>query len=113
MKMIIALCLALTACGQVAGDGYQFEKAEFDNRPQVTVTVVEHPSVAALRAEAVRLKIPVTPGEQLQAFGMLSPTKPTCEIHIVAPKVSYKPEWIGHEFTHCIKGRWHPSRQAI
>jgi hypothetical protein len=41
------------------------------------------------------------------AFGFVSPDRPACTIHIVDPAKDYRPEWIGHELTHCLHGQWH------
>lgn len=99
----LPLALALAACGPA--DGYRFEAAEFD-RDRVVVTVVAHPSQAALLAEALAMGVDAGKGRELQAFGIIG-AGDACTIHIVEPARAYRPEWIGHEFTHCIKGRWH------
>jgi hypothetical protein len=102
----MAAVLALAACGQQGADGYVFGARQFD-RGTVTVAVVEHPSEAALRAEARRLGVGAGGGRELMAFGFVSPDRPACTIHIVDPAKDYRPEWIGHELTHCLHGQWH------
>jgi len=90
----------LAGCGPA--DGYTFEQKEFD-RSAPNITVVTHPSLKDLREAA-----PASAKEgkaELQAWSAI--TRHGCEMHIVDPARSYQPEWIGHEATHCVYGRWH------
>lgn len=104
-RRAIFAALMLAGCRQQGADGYAYEHGEFDRR-QIAVSVVEHPSLADLRAEAARRG--VSDGDrEIMAFGLVSTDRPACEIHIVDPSRDYRPEWIGHELTHCIRGRWH------
>lgn len=103
-KMIaVAVALLLAGCAQQGADGYQFDDMEFE-RPAPNITVVTHPSLAMLRAEAPEGA--VEQGRNLYAWSYIS--RDACEIHVVDPRVAYQPEWIGHEAAHCIWGRWHP-----
>lgn len=95
--LIVAM---LAGCDQ--GDGYQFQTKEFTRR-EVTIMVVEYPSLKDLKAEAVKRGQP----EDVMAFATYSLNHNTCTVHIVDPAVRYYPEYIGHEFVHCIHGRWH------
>ncbi len=95
-------CLASCNQQQTAADGYRFEKKEYE-QTLVGVRFVVHPSIADLRAAAPREAI--VDGRTLMAWSKLG--KEACEVHIVDPAVSYQPEWIGHEITHCVFGRWH------
>lgn len=103
MRAGIVCALLLAGCAPQSSDGYQFDDMEFD-RPTPNITVVTHPSLANLRAEAPAVAI--EPGRNLYAWSYL--TRDACEIHVVDPRVAYQPEWIGHETAHCIWGRWHP-----
>jgi hypothetical protein len=104
-RRAIFAALALAGCQQQGADGYAYERTEFDRR-EIAVTVVAHPSLADLRAEAARRG--VSDGDrEIMAFGLVAADRPACEIHIVDPAKDYRPEWIGHELTHCIRGRWH------
>ncbi|GAA4827555.1 hypothetical protein GCM10023232_27350 [Sphingosinicella ginsenosidimutans] len=106
MRLIAILAtLMLAACQQQGADGYAFERSEFDRR-EIVVTVVEHPSLADLRADAARRGVS-DGNREIMAFGLVAADRPACEIHIVDPARDYRPEWIGHELTHCIRGRWH------
>jgi hypothetical protein len=103
------LVLCLTGCKPTStgtystADGYSFERKEF-TRTVVDLRIVIHPSQADLSSS-----INVTDGSNapVMAYSIISPTGNTCTVHIVDPAVKYTPEWIGHEITHCIFGRFH------
>ena len=102
--VIVALTLVLAGCGSQAGkDGYAFERKEFD-RAEVSVTLVEHPSLAALQAAAAARGVTA---DNVAAWSVLKTGQPACEVHIVDPAVRYQPEYLGHEIAHCFYGRWH------
>lgn len=101
-----AISLALLSGCDGAADGYRYERTEFV-RDQVEVSVITYPTLEALRHEAARRNVPAKPGEGLFGFGTIHPTEPRCTIHIVDPAQTYRPQHIGHEFAHCIRGRFH------
>lgn len=105
-RVLLTAALLLAGCdGGSGADGYRFYRAEFE-RSQVTVTIVTHAGQAELRRAAVQLGVRAE-GRRLMAFGLVDAARPACTIHIVDPAKAYRPEWIGHELTHCIRGRWH------
>jgi len=95
--------LMLAGCDKVASDGYTFERAETVNT-DMRLTVVVHPSETDLRRHLPRGGV-VEQGSELMAFAVLR--KGQCEVHTVDARVTYAPEWMGHELAHCIYGRWH------
>ena len=102
------LALLLGACeGQNGSDGYRFGAAEYE-RDRIAVTIVQHDDRAAFLASARLHKVKTAEGSSLQAFTLISPDKPKCEIHIQRIATHYRPQWLGHELAHCIHGRWHP-----
>lgn len=106
MKRMVLSCLLLAACdgGNPEADGYVFSKGEYLN-PDVNVVFVLHPSTDELLETAppsARVK-----GASLEAYSLIRNGGADCEVHIVDPNASYKPEWIGHEMAHCLTGRWH------
>lgn len=103
--LLIAAALALAACGQTGADGYEYGNATMA-RDVVTVTVIAYPSQAALRSAARNQGVKAE-GGALMAWATINDAAPRCTIHIVEPAAVYRPEWIGHEFTHCIRGEWH------
>jgi hypothetical protein len=101
MRSLLPLLLA--GCNQSAADGYRFERAEWF-RSEQTLAVVAHPNLEELRKAADKAG---AKGEgKIMAWGAIG--KDRCTIHIVDPVKGYAPEYIGHEVTHCIYGRWHP-----
>lgn len=96
---------ALMSCNEQPGaaDGYVFSNAEYRRLSQ-PITFVEHHSLAELRFEARTAGAP-DDGRELMAWSELR--SGGCTVHILDPSVRYYPEWIGHEITHCIYGRWH------
>lgn len=85
-----------------SADGYSFEKKEFEHLNPDIVFVV-HKTEKELR-EAAKAH-GVKHFSATKAFSILHHEK--CSVHIVDPKTHYYPEYIGHEVTHCMYGRWH------
>lgn len=102
-RAIITAALLLAGCNQ-APDGYRFERKEYE-RTEPAISIVTHRSLAELRA-AAPASAKADPSRKLMAWSIIRPGG--CEVHVVDPAVSYRPEWIGHEVTHCVWGRWHP-----
>lgn len=104
LAKVSILCLILASCDNrpPGKDQYPFNKAEYV-RLKPDISFVVHSSLEDLRKKAPAES--KTEGRILMAWSSLMGN--TCEVHIVDPQVSYKPEWIGHEITHCIYGRWH------
>lgn len=104
MRRLLLLTVALfavAACDRQ--DGYRFERRQFE-RAQPGITVVTHPSLADLRAKAPRGTEP--DGQDLYGWSIIH-AGGGCELHVVDPRKSWMPEWLGHEAAHCIWGRWH------
>lgn len=101
---LAASSLVLATCGpQQGGDGYAFERKEFE-RSTVVVAVVQHADLSKLRSEAARRGVRAE-RRDLQAFSII--TGDRCEVHVVDPAQHYSPQWLGHEVAHCLYGRWH------
>lgn len=107
--LLLAATLVLAACGDTpASDGYSFGNKQY-TRNSVQITVVEYPSLQALNKEAKARGV----NSEVQAFAVLRPPFDTCTIHMVDPSTKYMPEFIGHEFTHCIYGQWHTNNDSF
>lgn len=111
MKLTTTLIVvaALTSWGapsnNVAPDGYEFVGKEFNNL-DTKIEFVVHPSYTDLRQSAK--DIGIKNYKKVKAFSTLyRPDYKRCVVHIVDPDAVYAPEYIGHEITHCIYGRWH------
>lgn len=68
------------------------------------VTVVRFQSVAEL--DAYLHFTPAGPDKELLGYTVWD--GPRCTIYIVDERVSYRPEILGHEMTHCLAGDFHP-----
>jgi hypothetical protein len=109
--------LSLASCDQVSNkrgaDGYYFEQESFvRTKFSLEVVLVQTPREMAdyLKEREGTIKGDVKP-EDVAAFAVISEKDTTCTIYIMDPKVSYQPEFIGHELVHCIYGVWHDEPQ--
>lgn len=102
---------SLTSCSEqrpVARDGYRFGTKQYELN-NVQVEIKTYSSARELQAAAVRADKTLTNPEGIVAFSVISPPSNNCTIHMVDPSVSYEPEFVGHEFLHCVYGQWHTS----
>lgn len=111
--LFVATLLVATSCGEQVGtntgkDGYKFETKEYQ-KETITVTIKVFASQDALAAYAKENNIKAP---NLAAFAKLYPSVDKCTIFVVDPSARYEPEFIGHEFTHCVWGRWHPKQDS-
>lgn len=111
MRSLLAVlaAIALSGCGNKGADGFVYEGDEWLQHEYATRNVY-YSSLSELRAYAP--KEAQREGYELHAWarivrgdqyfgGML------CEKHILEPSIRYRPEFIGHEDVHCMRGRWH------
>lgn len=107
---ILAITAMLLSCGKaqknIGADDYYFEQETFTRlENHVTVVLVkDQAEMAKLLAEQGRS---VVSGREVAAFSVLSMMDSSCTIYMIDPKISYQPEFIGHEFVHCLYGEWH------
>ena len=110
--------IGVTACtgktnSNVGVDGYTFVRKQYENK-EVSVSVVTYTDIAQLdkvassylnnSSNSVDHTVDST---DVVAFSVLEPNHEHCTIHMMDPSVTYKPEFIGHEFTHCLYGQFH------
>lgn len=107
----IVLLVGLTSCDtgpRPGADGYTFGKPQYEKQ-QVQIAVVTYNTqnelLQAARDRGVR-------NPDIVAFSELKPPFDTCTVHMVKPSVSYEPEFVGHEFLHCIYGQWHTNNES-
>lgn len=108
---VLSIAWILVACDpspQKSADNYYFENKEYE-KTSLAIEFVVMPSAKALQKEAEKFIDKETAGK-VAAFSRLRPALNSCTIYIIDPEVQYDPEFIGHEVTHCIYGRWHPSQ---
>lgn len=116
LLMTILFAITLSSCNtpedntayssQIGADGYRFEQKQMDRR-SFKVNVVVYTDANELRraaAEALGPNPNVDPN-YVVAFSVIKSS--SCTIHMMDPEVSYEPEFIGHEFTHCVYGQFH------
>jgi hypothetical protein len=114
LKKLITLStitLLLASCEPASkrgADGYSFGQPQYEKQ-QVQINVVTYKSNADLRAAAKARGVDIP---EIAAFSELRPPFDTCTVHMVDPRVSYEPEFIGHEFAHCIYGQWHTDNNS-
>ena len=108
--VIVALLASACEPKKVGKDGYRFEK-ETMVRTEFTTTVV----LVASKSEMARLareKTKHPDPSKVAAFASYGVTAPVCTIYILDPRTApYEPEFIGHEFVHCVFGDWHKIQQ--
>ena len=106
--LALASVLLVASDRPEGADGYSFVRSEFV-RDAVLVRVVFYPNWAALREAASGQPNSGPYGTRTVpgAFTEISLTRPACTIHTLAPEVGYRPEVLGHETMHCLRGRWH------
>jgi hypothetical protein len=100
--ILAALLLGVSCSDQrTASDGYVFGDPTWV-QTKLNIAVVLVPSETELRL----IGPDVPEGRELKAFAKVSPDG-TCTIYKLDSRVSYQPEWDGHELNHCIFGSWH------
>jgi hypothetical protein len=86
-------------------DNYYFEQATFvstDLKVKVVLVQSEQEMIELAKQRGAK----VIAGRELVAFAAIAPG--TCTLYMLDPQfTTYQPEWIGHEFTHCVFGEWH------
>ena len=117
MVVVATTVMTLVACDntskQKGKDGYYFEKESF-TRTEFPVEVVLVKDAAAMEAEVKRrnnLHGSIESSRSVAAFSVIRMNDPKCTIYMIDPKNKYEPEYIGHEFVHCIYGVWHSEPQ--
>jgi hypothetical protein len=112
---LIALCFLTISCSNapVAADGYTFYGKQYTkNTVQINIVTYANQQqlTEALRRRGRNSDIPI---EKVKAFSDLYPPNYNqCTIHMVDPTSAYNPEYVGHEFLHCVYGQWHRDNQT-
>lgn len=111
-KLIILLLFFLSSCNNTpeqGSDGYSFGQKQYQQSP-VTVTVVVYKKQSDIYAAAKSLGADYP---DVAAFSVLNADKSKCTIHMIDPSVKYRPEFVGHEFLHCVYGQWHKDNETF
>lgn len=109
-KSILMAFLLLTGCNPSSNqgaDGYTFTQKQYEKHT-VQVNIVTYKTQAELvNAATTRLRGSQVDPANVVAFSELKPPFDICTIYMIDPKVHYAPEFVGHEFLHCVYGQWH------
>lgn len=104
----------MSGCKEQTADGYKFETKQWTANT-ITVKVVEYQDRDLLVSDFNKQKGTasgtIIGDNELMAYSVIdrdATGNETCTMHVIDPAQGYEPEWIGHEFTHCIHGQWHP-----
>ncbi len=89
-------------------DGYKFGEKQYE-RNSVQVKIITYKSQSEFEKVLQKYDLPVTTA----AFSVLVPPHDTCIIHMIDPSINYEPEFVGHEFLHCVYGQWHTDNKSI
>jgi hypothetical protein len=110
--LILPFLFLLASCGpQTGADGYSFGKKQY-TQTDLRVDVVVYETKEKFMAEVRRRNL-VADGNEIAAFTVLYlDDRSRCTIHIIDPEADYSPEFVGHEFLHCVYGQWHSSNQS-
>jgi hypothetical protein len=125
-KFILGLFLgvglmSISACDNIqstGADNYRFTTPEYEITEQQMVFIV-HPTMKdlrdALRKRYIEEGSPVNEMslKTVAAWSTIYPDKNVCEVHFLNPADKYAPEFLGHEVTHCIYGRFHEDQNEI
>lgn len=100
----------ITITTSFGSDKYEFERSYYS--ADKAYVEIHRYSNSEEMLEAVQVYNPEfvpTEGRILKGYAFFSYEDGTalCSIHILDPRVSYEPEFIGHEFVHCIHGKFH------
>lgn len=108
--LVLPLLFLLASCeNKVGNDGYKFGQKQYEQTP-VSVNVITYKTESELQSAA---KARGANYDGIVAFTVLRAGDPsTCTIHMIDPAVKYQPEFVGHEFLHCVYGQWHTNNDS-
>lgn len=110
---IIAVIAIIALLGKpvsnMGADGYIFGQPQYAKQ-RIVVDIVTYKSLEDLQSKVKSLGVN---NPDIAAFSTIKPPAfDHCTIHMIDPSVSYQPEFIGHEFTHCVYGQWHTDNNS-
>lgn len=94
-----------------AKDGYKFGSKQYELN-DIRVEVKTYKTYKEIQDAARAIDKNVTQADTIAAFSVIRPPSNTCTIHMIDPSVSYEPEFVGHEFLHCVYGQWHTDNNS-
>lgn len=116
LAVFVALIFTLSACNKTntGKDGYQFGQKQYEMN-HVTIDVVVHKTQQEMTQAALLHDPFLANPNSVAAFSIIykAPNNDKCIIHMIDPSISYQPEFIGHEFLHCVYGQWHTDNNSL
>lgn len=114
-SLLFILLLLVTSCDSSpkrGADGYKFGEKQYTQN-ELGVKVVTYSTRADFNRELKKRNLSTKDGE-IMAFSILFTEAPNlCVIHMMDPAVEYRPEFVGHEFLHCVYGQWHTNNKSF
>lgn len=95
---------------RIGVDGYLFEKEDYPPLTDLKIKMVYYDTLAELHQKAGE---PKDSSLVAYTFPPSAENGFTCEIHVVDPRKLYWPEYIGHEFVHCLAGNFHRVQDEV
>lgn len=108
LAFIAALGVVSCSPSNPSADGYTFGKKQYE-MDEVSISVHTFKNQQEFRAAAKKVGID---DDNVVAFSTIRPPFDHCEIYMIDPAVKYEPEFIGHEFAHCVYGQWHTDNDS-
>ena len=102
----------ITPNGIIGPDTYAFDYREFQLN-DIHIKMVYYNNIEELLLYVKKYKPKILEfndkNRTLRAFAIYGQAgkEKICTIHIVNPSIKYEPEFLGHEMTHCLFGRFH------
>lgn len=93
----------------VSNDGYYLE-ATPENNTRFYVRIVKYKSYEEVASAWKKKGGDVPDVGRIVAFAEWTKDGNSCVIHMVDPKITYRPQFIGHELVHCMHGDFHPTQ---
>jgi predicted negative regulator of RcsB-dependent stress response len=94
-----------------AVDGYKFGSKQYEKN-SLQVEVKTYKTYDELHAAAKKSDKSLKNAQEIAAFSVINPENNRCTIHMIDPAVKYEPEFVGHEFLHCVYGQWHTNNDS-
>ena len=115
ISLLLGVMVSCGKVNKVGADGYYFEKETFTHTDlQVHIHLVnsqqEMNDLISKRESKVHGTL--SSSREVVAFSVIREQDSVCDIYMVDPKLTYEPEFYGHELVHCLYGVWHQEPQT-
>jgi len=112
LLIVLSLMTSCDTSPKTGSDGYKFGEKQYTQN-ELGVKIVTYSTRADFNQELKKRNLSTKDGE-IMAFSILFAEAPNlCVIHMMDPAVEYRPEFVGHEFLHCVYGQWHTNNKSF